>query len=108
MTAPRQEAFRNLFRIWAVPGSGLHHPMRCVAGPAELAEHPGEHPEWRGNTDKVMFACEKDAQGFAEGVAQFGEDRDGAQVAYYCPRGGHWHLKNAEKAQARLERLKPE
>lgn len=94
----------DLLRLYAEPeaGEGFRMPRRCAPGEEELAAHPNEDVRNKGNTGKVVFAGRREAEAFAEAALVAGVG--GCMEAYECPRGGHWHLQDAEKRRDRLRR----
>jgi len=100
----RQKAFENLFRLYAVPSTRLHVPARCAPSAAELEKHPQENIDLKGNTGKILFAGQREAEGFAAAVLAL-STTDGLE-GYPCPRGGHWHVRSISKQAAKRERRK--
>lgn len=100
----RRKTFEDLFRLYAVPSCRLHVPARCVASAAELEQHPLEDVNLKGNTGKILFAGQREAEGFAAAVRAL-EATDRLE-GYPCPRGGHWHVRSTGKA-AKRERRTP-
>lgn len=99
-----QRAFERLFRLYAVPSSRMHLPARCAPSTTELEQHPREHVDLKGNTGKIMFAGRREAEGFSAAAREV--DTTNRLEAYECPRGGHWHVRNADKMAAKKARLR--
>jgi len=100
----KQRAFEGLFRLYAVPSSRMHVPARCAPSAAELEQYPRENVDLKGNTGKIMFAGQREAEGFSAAAREV--DAANRLEAYQCPRGGHWHVRNADKMAAKKARLR--
>lgn len=101
-TDPKTAAIRQLLQCYAIPYIRLSNPRRCAPSQDELAAHPNENVSLKGNTNKIMFAGEREAGGFCTAVMSLGDGDD--LEPYPCPRGGHWHVRNIAKNRANRSR----
>lgn len=64
------------------------YARRCQPTEAEIAAG-----DWKPG-GKVVFAGEREAQNFANGLRNAGGP---PQTVYECPRRGHWHITTRER-----------